>query len=52
VEDMPNPFGSGNLSPSEAVTGNVAFDTPEGDAGFKLIYKPISSSGETVTVNL
>jgi hypothetical protein len=52
VEDMPNPFKSGNLSPNDAVTGNIAFEAPEGDAGFKLIYKPIASSSETATVNL
>jgi hypothetical protein len=52
VEDMPNPLRSGALSPNDAVTGNIAFDAPEGDSGFKLIYKPISSSSETATVNL
>jgi hypothetical protein len=52
VEEMPNPFHSGDLSPNDAVTGNIAFEAPEGDAGFKLIYKPIASSSETATVNL
>jgi recombination DNA repair RAD52 pathway protein len=52
VEDMPNPLRSGNLIPNDAVTGNIAFDAPAGDAGFKLIYKSISSSSETATVNL
>jgi hypothetical protein len=52
VEDMPNPLRSGNLSPNDAVTGNIAFDAPEGDAGFKLIYKPLASPSETATVTL
>jgi hypothetical protein len=52
VEEMPNPFHSGNLNPNEAVTGNIAFEAPEGDAGFKLIYEPVDSSSETAMVNL
>jgi flagellar hook-associated protein FlgK len=52
VEEMPSPFHSGNLSPNDTVTGNMAFEAPEEDAGFKLIYKPIVSSSETATVNL
>jgi hypothetical protein len=52
VEEMPNPFHSGNLSPNGSVTGNIAFEAPQGAAGFKLIYKPTASSSETATVNL
>jgi hypothetical protein len=52
VEEMPNPFHSGNLSPNDSVTGNIAFEAPQGAAGFKLIYKPTASSSETATVNL
>ncbi len=50
--DMPNPLNTGNLAPNDSVTGNIAFEAPQGDTGFKLIYKPIASSSETATVNV
>lgn len=50
--DMPNPLNTGNLAPNDSVTGNIAFEAPQGDTGFKLIYEPIASSSETATVNV
>ena len=50
--DMPNPLNTGNLAPNDSITGNIAFQAPQGDAGFKLIYKPIASPSETATVKV
>ena len=50
--DMPNPLNTGNLAPNDSVTANIAFEVPQEEAGFKLIYKPIASSSETATVKV
>jgi recombination DNA repair RAD52 pathway protein len=50
--DMPNPLNTGNLAPNNSVTANIAFEVPQGEEGFKLIYQPIASSSETGTVNV
>jgi len=50
--DMPNPLNTGNLAPNNSVTANIAFEVPQEEAGFKLIYKPTAFSSETATVHV
>jgi len=50
--DMPNPLNTSNLAPNDSVIANIAFEAPQGDEGFRLLYKPIASSSETAMVNL
>jgi Domain of unknown function (DUF4352) len=52
ASDMPKPLNSGNLAPNGIVTGNMAFEAPQGATGLKLIYKPNRFGNESATVNL
>jgi recombination DNA repair RAD52 pathway protein len=50
--DMPNPLNTGSLAPNDSVTANIAFEAPQGDEGFRLLYTPLDSPSETAMVNL
>jgi uncharacterized protein DUF4352 len=52
IAQMPTPLNSGSLAQNGSVTGNMAFEAPQGGTGLKLIYKPSMISSEQVTVDL